>query len=178
MLRHERLQAAVRMVWHRALGTGVGILCMSLPGRSGSLRSSWRVREPSLCSSAPEPSIRSGLGQEMDRSQDRRSGRGGDSRCRTGILSRHYCRGAEPKDGCNLLAFTPHLLTQPPCRPAVCHHWDSFSCAQHSRQCDRDPLGRHSMSWPGQAAVRPSSKCDRYLVQRCARRDLHFELHF
>lgn len=26
-------------------------------GRSGSLRSSWRVRKPSLCSSAPEPSI-------------------------------------------------------------------------------------------------------------------------
>lgn len=36
------------------LGTGVGGLCMLLPGRSGSSRSSWRVREPSLCSSAPE----------------------------------------------------------------------------------------------------------------------------
>lgn len=42
------------------LGTGVGGLCMLLPGRSGSLRSSWRVRKPSLCSSTPEPSIRSG----------------------------------------------------------------------------------------------------------------------
>lgn len=35
MLRHERLQAAVRMVWHRALGTGVGGLCMLLPGAVG-----------------------------------------------------------------------------------------------------------------------------------------------
>lgn len=99
------------------LGTGVGGLCVLLPGRSGSLRSSWRVRKPSLCSSAPEPSIRSDLGQDMDRSQDRRSDRGGDSRCRTDILARHYCRGAEPEDGCNFLTFTPHLLTQPPMSP-------------------------------------------------------------
>lgn len=40
-----------------SFGTGVRILCMSLPGRSGSLRSLWRVRKPSLCSSSPEPSI-------------------------------------------------------------------------------------------------------------------------
>lgn len=89
------------------------------PGRSGSLRSSWRVRKPSLCSSEPEPSIRSGLGQDMDERQDRRSGRGGDSRCGTGILARHYCRGAEPEDGCNFLVFTPHLLTQPPMSPGT-----------------------------------------------------------
>lgn len=47
------------------------------------------------------------------------SDRGGDSRCRTGILARHYCRGAEPEDGCNFLAFTPHLLTQPPMSPGI-----------------------------------------------------------
>lgn len=101
------------------LGTRVGSLCMLSPGRSGSLRSSWRVRKPSLCSSEPEPSIRSGLGQDMDERQDRRSGRGGDSRCGTGILARHYCRGAEPEDGCNFLVFTPHLLTQPPMSPGT-----------------------------------------------------------
>lgn len=42
---------------------------------------------------------------------------GVESRGRTGILGRHYCRGAEPEDGCNSLAFTPHLLTQPPMSP-------------------------------------------------------------
>lgn len=40
------------------------------------------------------------------------------------------------------------------CRPAVRHYWDGFSCAQHCRQCDRDPLGRHSMSG---LAKRPSA---------------------
>lgn len=39
------------------------------------------------------------------------------------------------------------------CRLAVRHPWDRFRYAQHCRQCDRDPLGRHSMSWLGQAAV-------------------------
>lgn len=78
---------------------------------------------------------------------------GVESRGRTGILGRHYCRGAEPEDGCNSLAFTRIYCPNRPCRPAVRHHWDGFSCAQHSRQCKRDTLGRHSMSGPDQAAV-------------------------
>ncbi|MHB0790535.1 hypothetical protein [Bradyrhizobium sp. 5.13L] len=40
-----------------SFGTGIEVLCMSLPGRSGSLRSLWRVRKPSLCSSLPELSV-------------------------------------------------------------------------------------------------------------------------
>lgn len=52
--------------------------------------------------------------------------------------------------------FSPSPATLDPadrCRPAVRHPWDRFRCSQHCRQCDRDLLGRHSMSGPGQAAV-------------------------
>lgn len=78
---------------------------------------------------------------------------GGHTRCRTGILARHYCRGAEPEDGCNFLAFIPHLLHQPPMSPGSSSSLGRFQLPQHSRPCDRDLLGRHRMSWPGQAAV-------------------------
>lgn len=40
-----------------SFSTGVGGLCMLLPGRSGSLRLFWQVRKPSLCSSSPELSV-------------------------------------------------------------------------------------------------------------------------
>lgn len=69
------------------------------------------------------------------------------------FLAMHCCRGAEPEDGCSFLAFTPQPLTQPTDMPGSRDPWDRFRCAQHCRPCDRDPLGRHSMSGPGQAAV-------------------------
>lgn len=115
------------------LGTGVGGFCMLLPGRSGSLRSSWRVWELSLCSSAPEPSIRSGRVKTW--TEAKQSDRGGDSRSRTGILARHYCRGAEPEDGCDFLAFTPHLLTQPPMSPG-----SSSSLGQFQLRSTQPPM--------------------------------------
>lgn len=99
------------------LGTRVGGLCMLLPGRSGSLRSSWRVRN--LHSAQSRRSYLSDLAWVKTWTEATIVDPVGVEIVGVGqaFWRRHYCRGAEPEDDAIFLAFTPHLLTKPPKSP-------------------------------------------------------------